>query len=212
MSERVRRLSSLSAKYIAVFALLVAVPAIATSAYLLYSSYQDNKRALIRLQQEKAKSVAVTIDQYFLDRKKRMKAMTGQYLGFTALGAQLDPLLADHATDAFYVDGAGHKTLATQGGGLNVVEGNHLHDRSIRLARKAGFYFGPVYAPRPLSSPEARAIEVVVSELGAAIRIRAGAGVFGETLDLVVIQDLVRQARLGKIGRASCRERVYVLV
>ena len=76
MSERVARwLSSLSAKYIAVFALLVAVPVIGTSVYLLYSSYQDNKRALTRLQQEKAKSVAVTIDQYFMDLTTRMKAM-----------------------------------------------------------------------------------------------------------------------------------------
>ena len=67
-----RRLSSLSAKYIAVFALLVAVPVICTSVYLLNSSYQDNKRALTRLQQEKAKSVSVTIDQYFKDLIARM--------------------------------------------------------------------------------------------------------------------------------------------
>jgi len=60
VTERVGRwLSSLSAKYIAVCALLVAVPVICTSAYLLSSSYRDNKRALTRLQQEKAKSVAV---------------------------------------------------------------------------------------------------------------------------------------------------------
>jgi cytochrome c-type biogenesis protein CcmH/NrfG len=73
VSERVaRRLASLSAKYIALFALLVVVPVICTSAYLLYSSYQDNKRALTRLQQEKAKSVAVTVEQYFRDRTKRM--------------------------------------------------------------------------------------------------------------------------------------------
>ena len=76
MSERVARwLSSLSAKYIAVFVLLVAVPAIGISVYLLDSSYNDNKAALIRLQQEKAKSVAVTIHRYFLDVKEQMKAM-----------------------------------------------------------------------------------------------------------------------------------------
>ena len=76
VSERVARwLSSLSAKYIAVFALLVAVPVIGTSVYLLYSSYQDNKRALTRLQQEKAKSVAVTVDQYFIDLTDRMMPM-----------------------------------------------------------------------------------------------------------------------------------------
>ena len=45
VSERVAGwLSSLSAKYIAAFALLVAVPVICTSAYLLYSSYRDNKQ------------------------------------------------------------------------------------------------------------------------------------------------------------------------
>ena len=100
VSERVARwLSSLSAKYIAVFALLVAVPVICTSVYLLYSSYQDNKRALTRLQQEKAKSVAVTIDQYFKDLTARMSSVHGQYLSFTALGATLQPLLETDATD-----------------------------------------------------------------------------------------------------------------
>ena len=119
VSERVGRwLSSLSAKYIAVFVLLVAVPAIGISWYLLDSSYNDNKAALIRLQQEKAKSVAVKVHRYFLDLTKRMQAMSGQYLNPNALGAVLQPLLDDHATDAFYVDGAGHETLATVGGGL----------------------------------------------------------------------------------------------
>src|SRR5215471_4596698 len=157
-----RWLSSLSAKYIAVFALLVAVPAISTSAYLLYSSYNDNKRALIRLQQEKAKSVAVTIDQYFTDLTARMKVMQGQYLHPDALGPVLQPLLDAHATEAFYVDGAGHKTLAAHGGALTRVEGNFLHDRSIQQAEKAGFYVGAVYAPQPLSNPEAREVTVVV--------------------------------------------------
>jgi len=69
VSERVARwLSSLSAKYIAVFALLVAVPVIGTSVYLLYSSYEDNKRALTRLQQEKSThwwgAVDAAIDEY----------------------------------------------------------------------------------------------------------------------------------------------------
>ena len=201
VSERVARwLSSLSAKYITVFALLVAVPAIGTSAYLLSSSYQENKSALVRLQQEKAKSVAVTIEQYFTDLTKRMKVVQGRYLSFTARGAALEPLLADHATDAFYVDHTGRKTLASAGGGLTLVKGNFLHDRSVKQARAAGVYFGPVYAPQLLSNPEARSIEVVVRETPVGgPPFAAGTGVFGETLDLVVIQDLVRQT-LGTSG------------
>ena len=139
MSERVARwLSSLSAKYIAVFVLLVAVPAIGISVYLLDSSYNDNKAALIRLQQEKATSIAVTIRQYFLDLTKQMKAMWGVHLKFNALGAVLQPLLDTHATEAFYIDCTGHKTLATEGGGLTPVKGNFLHDRSIQQAGETG--------------------------------------------------------------------------
>ena len=132
MSEPVaRRLSSLSAKYIAVFALLVAVPVICTSVYLLNSSYQDNKRALTRLQQEKAKAVSVTIDQYFKDVIARMSSVEGQYLSSTALGATLEPLLQTDATAAFYSDGAGRKTLATGGGGLSRPPGNFSHKPNV---------------------------------------------------------------------------------
>ena len=206
MTERVGRwLSSLSAKYIAVCALLVAVPVICTSVYLLSSSYRDNKRALVRLQQEKAKSVAVTIERYFGDRTKRMKEIDAQYLSFTALGSALQPLLADHATEAFYVDHTGRKTLASVGGGLTLVKGNFSHDRSVKQAFAAGVYFGPVYAPRLLSHPGARSMEVVVSEIARPVGSPegipvAGTGVVGETLDLSVIQDLVRQTRLGTSG------------
>jgi two-component system, NtrC family, sensor kinase len=206
VGERVARwLSSLSAKYIAVFALLVAVPVIGTSVYLLSSSYRDNKRALTRLQQEKAKSVAVAVEQYFTDRTKRMKAIQGRYLSFTARGSSLQPLLDDHATEAFYVDSTGRKTLASAGGGLTLVKGNFSHDRSVKQAIAAGVYFGPVYAPRLLSHPGARSMEVVVRETSVVVGSpegihAAGNGVVGETLDLSVIQDLVRQTDLGTSG------------
>ena len=157
---------------------------------------------MTRLQQEKAKSVAVAIDQYFIDLTKRMKAISGQHLSFTAVGSVLQPLLDDHATDAFYVDSTGHKTLANAHGGLTLVEGNFLHDRSVERTRTAGVYFGPVYAPRLLSNPGARSMEVMVSE-GQLPNLRtgvAGSGVVGETLDLTVIQNLVRQTQLGTSG------------
>jgi signal transduction histidine kinase len=204
VTERVVRwLSSLSAKYIAACALLVAVPVICTSAYLLHSSYRDNKRALVQLQQEKANSVAVTIERYFADRTRRMEGIDAQFLSFTALGGVLHPLLEDHATTAFYVDRTGRKTLASAGGGLTVVRGNFSHDRSVKQALAAGVYFGPVYAPRLWSNPGARSMEVVVRESERVVGSpegRPGSGVVGETLDLGVIQDLVRQTRLGTSG------------
>ena len=196
-----RRLSSLSAKYIAVFALLVAVPVICTSVYLLNSSYQDNKRALTRLQQEKAKSVSVTIGQYFKDLIARMSSVHGQYLTFTAQGATLAPLLETDATAAFYIDGAGRKTLATGGGGLLRPRGNFSHQPDVEQARATRVYYGPAYAPRTLSNPGARVMEVVVREWSNRGGLyRANSGFVGETLDLSAIQDLVRRTRLGTSG------------
>jgi signal transduction histidine kinase len=200
VSERVARwLSSLSAKYIAVFAMLVAVPVIGTSVYLLHSSYRDNKRALTRLQQEKAKSVAVTIDQYFIDLTNRMTVIWARNLSFTALGSVLQPLLEDNATDAFYIDSTGRKTLATVGGGLTLVKGSFLHDRLVERARTSGVYFGPVQAPRLLSNPGARSMEVMVAESND-YPLQEVVGVVGATIDLGVIQDLVRHTRLGTSG------------
>src|SRR5205085_10772910 len=75
--------------------------------------------------------------------------------------------------------------------GVGRLGGTSLHDRAVEQARATGVYFGPVYAPRLLSNPAARSMEVTVLE---------GNGVVGETLDLGVIQDLVRHTRLGTTG------------
>ncbi len=172
------------------FALLVAVPVICTSAYLLSSSYRDNKRALTRLQQEKAKSVAVTIEQYFTGRTKRMQKTQGRYLSFTALGSMLQPLLEDNATEAFYVDSTGRKTLASAGGGLTPVKGNFLHDRSVMQAMAAGLYFGPCTRHGSCPTPKLDRWRSWSRESPHPARqVLAGSGVIGEILDLRVIQD-----------------------
>ena len=86
-----------------------------------------------------------------------------------------------------------------------MVKGNFSHDRSVKQAFASGVYFGPVSAPRLLSNPEARSMELVVKGSKRVVgspegRPLPGGGVVGETLDLGVIQDLVRQTRLGTSG------------
>ena len=150
MKERLARwLTSLSAKYIALFALLVGVPVVATSVYLLYSSYQDNKRALIRLQQEKAKSVAVTIDQFLTDLTDNIRSVNARYVSLPALGAVLKPLLGSNATTAFYVD-------VGSGGGLDVGA-----DVEQRPALGVGVLFPHVAGSHPLQ--RLVAVEVVTA-------------------------------------------------
>ena len=78
MKERVTTwVNSLTAKYVAVFTLLVAVPAIGISWYLLDSSYNDNKSGLVQKQQEQAKALAGRIDQAIQDIADRLSAIHG---------------------------------------------------------------------------------------------------------------------------------------
>ena len=89
MKERLSTwLNSLTAKYVAVFTLLVAVPAIGISAYLLDSSYNDNKRALINVQEEKARQLARAIDDKLTDQARRLAAIDG-----SETSTQLEELL-----------------------------------------------------------------------------------------------------------------------
>ena len=86
MKERlVTWLNSLTAKYVAVFVLLVAVPSIGISWYLLDSSYNDNKQALIREQQAEAKALAGRIDQTLVVIADRLRSMQGQGLNLESL-------------------------------------------------------------------------------------------------------------------------------
>jgi len=107
VKERITRwLRTLSAKYIALFVLLVALPAIGISAYLLDSSYSDNKQALIRQQQAEAKAVAGRIDQMLADVADRLGSVHGQGLRRQALEGVLQPLILSDLTPllAFYMD------------------------------------------------------------------------------------------------------------
>ena len=117
MKDRlVHVLNSLTAKYVAVFVLLVTVPAIGISWYLLDSSYNDNKRALIHQQQEEAKALAGRIDQTLFEIADRLGSIHGQGLGRDTLEATLQPLLLSEHTpgEAFYMDGKG-ATVASVG-------------------------------------------------------------------------------------------------
>ncbi len=94
-------LNSLTAKYVAVFTLLVAVPAIGISWYLLDSSYSDNKAALIHEQQAQAQALAGRIDERLVDLADRLGSIQGQGRSRAQIEEALHPLIlqppvADH--------------------------------------------------------------------------------------------------------------------
>jgi signal transduction histidine kinase len=126
MSERLRTwLNSLTAKYVAIFVLLVAVPAIGISWYLLDSSYNDNKAALIREQQAEAQALAGRIDQTLQDVLDRLGSVHGRGLRRAQVKSNLRPLLLSTLAPlmAFYMNGRGEGVASA---------GSHSQDAARR--------------------------------------------------------------------------------
>src|SRR6266516_2694044 len=180
-SRMPRWTTSLTAKYIAVFALLVTVPVVATSAYLLDSSYNDNKNAIIRQQKDEASSLAAAVNLFF-------NQLTGQLavtVGGTALTPQqvktaLEPVLAPSTLEAFYIDPHGRKTVVNPGGGVVRLAASYRKRAAFTVARRKGTYFGAVGglgAPEPTF--QGGSYPIVVS-----VRQQTGGGVVGERLSL----------------------------
>jgi len=102
-------LNSLTVKYVAVFTLLVAVPAIGISWYLLDSSYNDNRRALIEKQQAQAQALAGRIDQTLQDILDRLGSLHARGLSEKQAKSTLRPLVLSNLAPflAFYMNGRG---------------------------------------------------------------------------------------------------------
>jgi hypothetical protein len=155
--ERLTRwLTSLTAKYVAVFVLLVAVPAIGISVYLLDSSYNDNKSALIRQQREAAKTLAVAVDE-------RLRSTAGQLANFVStlpsgkalskgeLFTEFQPLQFS-GPDAFadrilFVDAKG-RVRVSEGFGISGELPQAVTRRIVRAVQQRDTYFGPTTVGR----------------------------------------------------------------
>jgi two-component system, NtrC family, sensor kinase len=162
--------SSLSAKYMVLFVVLVAVPVAATSAYLLHSSYEDNKRALVRQQEERALAIAAGIDQALQDLTDRLRRIDASSASRSKLDdlarSALSPLDVE---ETFYFNSAGGQSI-----------GARRPARLSRLAAASGTYIGE---PRR-SGEEAGTLDLAVAD-------NFGGGVVGAVLDVDEITQFV---------------------
>jgi two-component system, NtrC family, sensor kinase len=190
VSARLARwLTSLSAKYIAVFVLLVAVPAIGISIYLLDSSYNDNKRALIREQQAKATTIAAVMREFLSGEANKLRVLGPENSSDAQLTARLALFLrASQALSVSYYDSTGLL-------------------RAEAAARPAISRCGARYA-RPLAS-SARMHGIAVSPVfdckifPKSIRLASGVrdGAFEEQIDARILQNLLEQTRPRRSGQ-----------
>ena len=200
---RLRRwVASLSAKYALLFALLAAVPLVATSAYLLDSSYNQRKSDLIRLQEEKAKSIAAGFEQAFRAQIGRLGSIHLAGVRATEQQDLLKPLiLADpNVVGVSYVDGAGREEARVTVRGLGPSSANLAHQTFFVHARRFGQYVGNVVSNGQFSGTGSLipngTIQIAAPE-------NSGPGVVREILDPTgEFNDLTAGTKLGGSGYA----------
>jgi signal transduction histidine kinase len=134
-------LNSLTAKYVAVFTLLVAVPAIGISWYLLDSSYNDNKAALIREQQQRASQLARVIEAKLEDEANNLAAIDGSGPALRT-ESLLDYLRAADSYRAYLEFRDDNGRLLGQSGLPR--PGQAPTDEDYRKARDGGVFFGEI--------------------------------------------------------------------
>jgi two-component system, NtrC family, sensor kinase len=168
--------TSLTAKYIAVFALLVTVPVVAVSVYLLDSSYNDRKQALIQQQEGQAKSLASALNLYFENLAGNLALVTVPPNAPTSeIASTLQAVLSPDTLYAFYVDPRGQETRLSAGGSALRVRPSPLDERLVRIALKSSSAFGPSRFQYDIFG---YALTVAAREQG------GGGGVVGEHLTL----------------------------
>jgi two-component system, NtrC family, sensor kinase len=179
--------SSLTAKYVAVFVLLVVVPSLGISVYLLDSSYSDNKAALIRLQQEKARVIAATIEQLVQGIGARLHIIHGAGLPAYQVDEALTALRLDpNAFAVAYFDGRGRKIIESGEGKIEL-------ERNALETARADLYVSPVHVGVYADSP---VVDIATAE-------RSGDGVVAEQMvTLDAFQDVVIGERFGRGGYA----------
>ncbi|HEV8679007.1 MAG TPA: GAF domain-containing protein, partial [Stellaceae bacterium] len=191
-------------KYALLFIALVGATLLINSGFDFWFSYQENKAALVRVQQEKAQAAAARIEE-FVDEIERQ-------IGWTThaqwASGPLEQRLQDFSrllrqvyaiTELSELDGQGREQLKVSRLSMNVVGGGQdlSQTASFTQAKAQRLWFSPVYF-RKQSEPY----------LSLAIR-RDGrnAGVTIAEINLKLIWDVVTQLKIGQGGYAYVVDR-----
>ncbi len=125
-------------------------PSIGISWYLLESSYNDNKQALIRLQQQKAQALATAIGRGLQEHAHRLASLHAEGVPFDVLERDVMlPFRVDDPTivSISYIDANGRQRAQTAGdaGAGRLKQSTGLNkERFFKKAKQNGVYFGPL--------------------------------------------------------------------
>jgi len=188
-------------KYVALVAAFVVAALLTSGLTELYFSYQDNKDALTRIQSEKARSAAASIDQ-FLDPiliqirgvarppvDRGMKGLDEREVNYLRLFDRVPDV-----SQVSYLDASGREELRVSQFEVAVRRsGKDVSNTSrFRVARSKGTYLGEVYF-RKGSRPH---MTISVAEAA------PGRGVVAAEIDLRFVGDVISNTRVGSAGYA----------
>ena len=188
-------------KYVVVFLLLVGGVLLVSSAVDLYFSYEETKKALVRIEREQAVAAAARIEQFVKDIERQVR--------WTTQAAFDDPAAAREQREIDYLrllrnvpaigeiahlDGAGKEQLRVSRLALDAIGSQEDYSQSPKfiMARAGVTYFGPVYF-RNESEPY-MTIAVPAGEYGVEVTVAE--------VNLKAIWDVVSRIRIGKAGYA----------
>ena len=188
---------SLFRKYAVLFVALVSLTLIASGSVQLYFTYQENKQALLALQQEKADSAASRIETYIQEIERQLAWVRLPQLGTqTAEQRQVEYLkllrVVPAITDASMLDASGKEQLRVSRLQMNVIASgvDYSSDPKFLETKGGKTYFSPVYF-RGGSEPY---MTIAVGSSGGAVTLAE--------VNLKFIWDVVSQIKIGKEGLA----------
>jgi two-component system, NtrC family, sensor kinase len=193
-------------KYVAVVVALVVAALLTSGLTELYFSYQDNKEALARIQSEKARSAAASIDQFLNPILLQLRGVASPPAESGTRGLEereLDYLSlfnrVPDVSEVSYLDASGRETLRVSQ--FEIAARGSRKDSSNEprfvLARSKGTYLGDVYF-RQGSRPH---VTISVAES------LPGRGVVAAEIDLRFVGDVISRTRVGSAGYAYAIDR-----
>jgi len=180
---------------------LVAAAIVSVGLTELYFSYKDSRRALTRVERDKASAAAASIEQQMRDILRQLEAVAQPTVGRGRAGLvernqdflrliDREPLVSRLT----YLDARGRERVRTSPFELDRLDSGVDRSRTPAFvrARAAKRFLGPVYFLRG-SQPH---MTVAVGELG------SGGGVVAADIDLSFVREVLDRARIGSVGYA----------
>jgi two-component system, NtrC family, sensor kinase len=199
-------------KYTTVVVALVAAAVVSVGLTELYFSYQDSKRALTRVEQDKASTAATSITQTMDEIMSELEGLAQPtsergLAGFEVRRQDFESLRLRLRMFAAltYLDAAGKERVRVDAGELNSVDSgdDRSGDEVFVRTRTAPRYFGPAYVERTGGQPH---MEIAVAEEG------GRRGVVVAEVDLGFVAEVIDRVRIGTAGYAYVVDRRGELV